>query len=353
MWMKHCLENHNACGIRDLGNICPEASSIVLIDVRKMCLIKSTTAAHYLSLSYVWGSGTRQYMTLLDEYQNLLEEGSLRRTHVWTKISRVIQDAIEVTNAVGAPYLWCDTLCIIQDDPRTKPTQLALMAEIYNRSMATLINIRGQHANTALLEEPIPPTSRPRKPYDTEPILKAIRESTYSKRGSCYQEQLLAKRRIYFMENEVIFHCREDMFTSSSDTASIEFHWEAQAEYKTYHPSVLDEVDDLHTRGHGSEWPDNTEDDQHEFLKKIVEEFSAKQLTVQSDVLDACCGIFTAFGAQAKWSFIAGTPTALLPSSLLWVPTAGQTAELDISSSFKRRTYGNSATRLPSWSWMG
>jgi hypothetical protein len=214
-------------------------------------------------------------MTLLENLKNL-RPGSLSDESIWSKISKVIQDA-------------------------TKGPQLALMAEIYNRFIATLIAIHGENANTPLLRRPLSTGQSIRKPYETKQILEQIERSTYSTRGWCCQERLLTKRRIYFLKDEVIFHCQEDMFTTNHHTIGVKLGMHEESMYKTYHPDAIDRVDEAQEFGHGSEWPQPSDlKAEIRFWKKIIEDFSAKQLTDQSDLLDACSGIISALETQSK-----------------------------------------------------
>ena len=348
------LEGHDECSRRDLPDVFPEASTIRLIDVDQMCLKELTTAEDYVALSYVWGQGTIQKQTLRKDVNFHSQPGSLRS--VWKDMSKVIQDAINLTRDIGATYFWCDTLCIIQDDPVSKPQQLALMGEIYNRSMVTFISVHGENANTELMPQPIEHQRDIRTPIETESVMEEIQNAKYSTRGWCYQEQMLAKRRIYFLKDYVIFHCRQDMFTSSSRTRGIGAEHHNHSDFMAYHPKILAKVVGIQESGHGSEWPIKAKSDEsayEQFFTRIIENFSARQLTNENDILDACDGILTAFQGQAGWPILAGLPLSRLPQALLWAPKIEQ----DSGKIFKRRHNSAGTDKLitifPSWSWTG
>jgi len=59
LWLQHCEQHHGAeCTRRELepnGRDVAEMN-IILIDVKRKCLVTDTTAARYFALSYVWGS---------------------------------------------------------------------------------------------------------------------------------------------------------------------------------------------------------------------------------------------------------------------------------------------------------
>jgi hypothetical protein len=48
------------------------------------------------------------------------------------------QDAIEVTRALGIRYLWIDALCILQDDPIDKKTNIERMGKYIKNSRVTI-----------------------------------------------------------------------------------------------------------------------------------------------------------------------------------------------------------------------
>jgi Heterokaryon incompatibility protein (HET) len=53
-------------------------------------------------------------------------------------LSQSIQDAISVTRQLGIPFLWVDSLCIIQDDPDDRAKEIAKMPQIYKKAYCTI-----------------------------------------------------------------------------------------------------------------------------------------------------------------------------------------------------------------------
>lgn len=188
------------------------------------------------------------------------------------KISVVILDAIRMTRELGEQYLWVDSLCVVQDDASIKHRQLALMAEIYISATATLIACSGTDANARLCS---PNTSRffgealwydrsynfsnqspvfLLRPLDTSPFLDQITPSYHNQRGSTFQERLLCRRRLFFLEDKIIFHCRRDMFSEDGevDVKIVSDYLKMPADLAgTFH--YYDDAVGFH-RGHGSEW---------------------------------------------------------------------------------------------------
>ncbi|KAG4437606.1 hypothetical protein IFR05_006910 [Cadophora sp. M221] len=375
-WISHCVHRHPECGNRELASVFADEVGITLIDVKQMCLVESQTSDRYLALSYVWGQ-TPQYSARIENVVALHKTNSL--AEVLSAIPTVIQNAITLTRQLGERLLWVDSLCIIQDHAATKHSQLALMAEIYNSATATIIACAGADASAELFPDttaikdlggPTPGFNRIsrigndiypfvyetgiRRPRNTSDFLQTIAKSHYSRRGWTYQERLLSRRRIYFLDNEIIFHCRSDMFPETGDE-KVKYVRDFRHMPGSQISSGL--TDGFETaveenRGHGSEWPSgmmNTSWDKgFRFWSSTLEEYSKKEFSFDEDILDACTGVLQAFQGYSGWKILQGMPEPLLDLALLWVP----------STAVRRRpsmkTAGTDPTvQFLSWSWLG
>jgi len=57
LWLGYCEQHHGAeCSRRELEPNSSVEVDIIVIDTRRKCLVRTTTAARYFALSYVWGS---------------------------------------------------------------------------------------------------------------------------------------------------------------------------------------------------------------------------------------------------------------------------------------------------------
>lgn len=382
-WLSYCIHRHPACGERELSKVYPERVEIILIDVKQMCLFNAATNVRYLALSYVWGQ-ISQFNTRAGNLGELLKPGSLHE--ISAQIPNVIQDAIQLTRSLGETYLWVDSLCIVQDDPLVKHKQLSAMAEIYNSATATLIACSGRDAQVHLFDTIAddlsdtemdeinriydPKSVRSgrnvsswrhggrsvnnldhfdtgiRRPLSIKTELDTITNSYYSQRGWCYQERLLSRRQIFFLGQEVIFHCRSDYFSEFG---------EKKVKFARPTPRFVLErsnaiVVESPKTAHESEWPaamtPTCWDIGFKFWSSTIREYSSKQFTFSSDILDACAGILHAFQGYSTWTINEGMPEEVLDLALLWQPI----------STVKRRvpiTRRGGPVQLPSWSWIG
>jgi hypothetical protein len=400
-WINYCIDWHQECGRRELALVFPESVGILLIDVKRMCLVNAATKFRYLALSYVWGR-VRQFNTTAAHLEDLLKENSLEK--VKSEIPNVIQDAIYLSRCLGEDYLWVDSLCIVQDDPLIKHKQLALMAEIYNSATVTIIACAGCDADAKLFESRLPqehikprdlyrigerrvtyrlnfsPGERAdlsdyehqyytglRRPEAIESLIERIAKFHYSQRGWTYQERLLSRRKLYFLEDEVIFHCRQDCFTEKGGDDVIcvlPAGYASTMALTAQANEIVNAAERAQKRhkGHGSEWPlemvsyiQNMEfgplvsfswDVGFHFWSNTVRDYSGKQFTFNNDISDACTGILHAFEGYSHWPILEGMPEPVLDLALLWTPLTTMKRRLPVMSDDIK------PLQFPSWSWL-
>ena len=368
-WISSCIDLHRECGTRELASVFPETTDILLIDARRLCLVKAQTSHRYIALSYVWGQ-VPQYSTTSVNLEALLQPYSL--LPVWDKIPRVVKEAIDLTDEIGERYIWVDSLCIVQDDASLKHHQLQLMAEIYNSATTTVIACAGSHADCRLVPTQCGPSTRTppfsggfpdyvevRRPLHPKLVLEAIGSSYHSSRGWTYQERLLSRRCLYFLQDRVIFQCRADVFSHDGEqsvpreTLPLDPHFHPTYVGQAYlnatetYDRQKEEFARLLKLRHLSEWPQNmSPTDFHrgfDFWSKTIQEYSQKSFTFDEDVLVACSGILTAFQQYSTWRVFQGCPEPLLDYALLWVP---------LTKVIPRETSKEGENSLASWSWL-
>ena len=147
-WIRHskgeveCLSSSN----KSTEKMIKLESEFRLIDVKKKCVVRSSTNNRYITLSYVWGSIPKTQLEKRSRHE-LETEGSLSRVHL---LGNTILDAISLVERLGEGYLWVDSLCIIQDDPISRQTQLSSMEEIYRSSLMTIVANSGKDSNARI-----------------------------------------------------------------------------------------------------------------------------------------------------------------------------------------------------------
>jgi hypothetical protein len=362
-WLLDCEESHGArCNIAEHQSA-TLATELKFVDVIDQCIVSAPPNERYIALSYMWG-GVHQLLMTTENGAELSLPSSLQR--YWSNIPAVIQDAIHFVAALGERYLWVDSLCIVQNDVKIKHHQILQMGSIYNGALACLVGAVGSDAASGLVgvrpHTRAPEQKRPqyedvylinpgpdgytslRKPQDNSPFIKLekrlkarqldlnnrLLKSEYSSRGWTYQERILSRRCIYFMENMVYYHCRKVIRGENKATPY------SQKVEDIRHLSLFmadpifsgDPLQYFRTLG--------------ALYAGVVTEFTRKKLSFPLDILDAFSGISSAMENLCSWRLVAGMPENILEYALLWS-----------SSQFVQRRCQKVGNLFPSWSWAG
>ncbi|KAG0694049.1 hypothetical protein DFH29DRAFT_992293 [Suillus ampliporus] len=317
-WIKLCHENHgDKCGnVWRMNRKLP--GFVRVVDVVSMAVIPAPSGCCYVSLSYVWGSISTEYWTTKDNIMERSKPGGLS------------VDSILFVRQLGERYIWIDAL--------TSITQLNAMELVYGLSHLTIIA-----AGSKTARDPLPgcrPRTRPLQHievvqgfhlYVAPPRLKeAVALSTWNTRCWTYQESALSRRRIYFTARQVYFECQGDIFCE-----------DIIAESKGHRLSHS-----FLQRSFGEPFPCH-----ESFLSYMgaVETCTRRNLTVESDIVDALTGVTNALsmsfglGDPAR-AFQHGMMLTDLHLALLWYhnPHAPR---------IRRPPPHGSSSPWPSWSW--
>ncbi|KAI0105723.1 heterokaryon incompatibility protein-domain-containing protein [Nemania sp. FL0031] len=198
--LKECISNHKEC-----KSIAPGVQQLRVINVNTGHLGPAPEGCEYTALSYVWGQPAGQ-----------IEIGSLASP---PEFPLLIKDAIAVTKALGLQYLWVDRYCIDQDPQSSqKSTMIEQMDRIYANAYVTIIAASGSSAENGLpgfsgqqLRQAPVVIGKTQLIELSSNGEDAIMASKWATRGWTYQEGYLSKRRLIFMENEVLFVCNREV----------------------------------------------------------------------------------------------------------------------------------------------
>ena len=216
-WIQNCKDNH----ISDCGYTPWEMSrqfpvGLRLIDVKKMCIILASSHSRYISLSYVWGNTRTAQLTTQNKSSMEKEFALSKRADI---LGQTILDAIQLVGNLGKRYLWCDQLCIIQDDPKEKSGQISQMGLIYSQALLGIVAAGGDNADAPLpglilssrsvaQDTAVVQGLRLMVPLPT--LSQQLNTSASNTRGWAFQESLLCRRSLMFTSRQVYFDCRCD-----------------------------------------------------------------------------------------------------------------------------------------------
>ena len=335
-WYTDCYDG--LCGLnpsKSYGRKMPK--SFRLIDVDSDCIVHPVQEPRYIALSYVWGAA-KTLRNTKDTTKSLEAKGSLLERA--NKLPNTIKDAIALTKSLGERYLWCDSLCVVQDDPDDQAQQIAAMDLIYSSAILTIAAASGDTADAHLAGM----TSNPREfcqhiekiegiTLANRPAIfeTAIEKSVWNSRAWTLQERILSPRVLFIGKQRCFFSCdhRQDVFIESDDVVESGLD-------RRYKPNVFKEQAPMMMFSSGCV--------NIASYRRVVEAYTSRQLSFASDILHAFEGIAAGFRPLFRSDFVFGLPRSELDSQLLWQPSGPST---------RRRDPVSGAPLFPSWSWAG
>jgi len=342
-WVEKCLTNHTAC--RDI-NVTEDPLPTRVIDVGLLDgtllpkLIEGCGRyGKYAALSHCWGppSGPEPLRTTLSTLR-------ARRSSIPLAIlPATFVHALYICRKLNIPYLWIDSLCIIQDSVSDWVQESAQMCDIYRNSYLTIASTHAKDSSEGcfvrrdgLLTRPIHLPIRGLGHFSTE--IKQLffkspysfdveTENPWSERAWTLQEWILSPRILFYSKMDVGWECLTTRYSELEHVhGPMEFLGELRAavlgSVTSFQSLKLNSSLRLH-----SEWT------------KIVEKYSLRQLTKPSDNLVAIYGVAKALERASKDTYYAGLFGKWLIKDLLWY-------------SISRKIQGKAITSIaPSWSW--
>ncbi|ORY06639.1 heterokaryon incompatibility protein-domain-containing protein, partial [Clohesyomyces aquaticus] len=246
----------------------------------------------FAALSYTWGppSGVKELQLEKSNLDILRDHGSLRHAQ---GIPDLIQDAITLCQDLSQRYLWVDRLCIVQDDSASKYAQIQAMDRIYNLATFTIIGavphgiglpgVRGRPRKSSLWNHNRHFNDKTR--FIGDNLTATVLRSYWNTRGWTFQERILSRRSVYFTEFSAYFLCNKHAQQEDiGDFAAVINPW-------TYNlPQYM----------------------------AIIPDYTGRNLSFGSDILNAFMGIGNVFARAMHTSFVYGLPERYIVQSLLW-----------------------------------
>ncbi|EWZ86176.1 serine/threonine protein kinase [Fusarium oxysporum f. sp. lycopersici MN25] len=172
--------------------------------------IKDSGFLRYLALSHCWG-GSTSLSTLTSNIDKFRSE----IPHEQLPIN--FQEAIKVTRALKIPYLWIDSLCIIQDDPEDWRREAARMGQVFSNAYCTIAATSAAASNEGFLTPKLnsalsatlktPEGGLLHISEFMENCNRDLESAPLNTRGWVMQERALSRRTLHFTKTQVYWEC--------------------------------------------------------------------------------------------------------------------------------------------------
>lgn len=295
-WIDDCIKTHLLCPkprdamlptrFLDVGTLADS------LDALHLLVPKNQAEGQWMALSYCWGDSPQTYWTTTKNFEEHLE------LIPFEKLPLTIQDAIQVTRSLNIRYLWVDALCIIQDSEDDWQAEAAKMMNVYHNAYAVVAANTGTNANSGLFIDRNVLESRPCEMKFQEsngkqavryrwihpprmPWGMAVKSGGLQKRGWTLQETVMPVRVIYYDKNGLFWQCREGIRQERNPCNLI---------------TALDPVVPRRIFDSYADDPMNI----FTLWGDLVQEFTKRSLTYESDKLVALAGLASAVAAYVK-----------------------------------------------------
>jgi hypothetical protein len=293
----------------------------------------------YICLSHCWGSLDKKPLETRRDTMDAFQIGI-----PWGKLTKTFKDAIVFSRKLGVRFLWIDSLCIIQDDSHDWAREAGRMASIYENALLTLAAASSSNSRGGLFRTSNPGTLLPhdenilagfqadqreiyirRFPSPTffEYGAKADGDGTSPllKRAWVFQERILSRRILFFTPWELVFECR---VSNSTESGQSWINSRAKHDFTIAYE------------------PNTSRAELATLWRRVVQEFTHLQLTMEKDTLPAMAGLAKRIQqSQAiDTEYFAGLWRDTFIEDMLWE------AALSMSDNPQRVN-----PSIPSWSW--
>lgn len=349
-WIQQCSTQHQCLANTDgwyptrlVERVPGDRFRVVRSDSASFCRGK-----RYITLSHKWGNG--DFLRLCTNNVFDLEKGL-----PINRLRKTFQDTLTVAQRLDIPYVWIDSLCIIQfgDNHEDWRRESQTMTEVYSNSFCNISADYGDEENGLFYQRQNddfkPPCKmqvrwkgRPRRSFleATEPssvvqispsksttcyIVRRIQwreylaDSPLNRRGWVMQERLLAPRVLSFTPRMVSWNCNQ-METSEiwprrffGSPFLVDFKWNRGRRYITH--SLSQSGFQFHSQRH---WGVQDIGPLIDWWYRLLYDYTGCELTKESDRLVAIAGVARKLRPIVSDQYVTGIWANSLPWALIW-----------------------------------
>ena len=241
------------------------------------------------------------------------------------------QDAIIITRKLGIPYIWIDSVCIVQDDSDDWEREAAKMLDVYKNSFLTIAAMSAENSHEGFLHRRKAPTR-----FSCEIPFQSSKSQAHGRvivcwppsgigpdilatRGWTLQELIFPSRVLHFSAEQMVWDC-ERQIREDGQSPLIAGHLGSKIRAEIRSNTLMSLP--------YSRW------------YSLVENYTSRDITKPTDKLPAISGLALEICRTTGDQYLAGLWKHDLVAGLMWTPCENK--------KLKRIT---SHYRGPSWSW--
>ncbi|RFU28663.1 hypothetical protein B7463_g7689, partial [Scytalidium lignicola] len=172
----------------------------------------TSESGRYIALSHCWGADEQHKKPLSNTGDNIED---LKNGIYFKDLPPLFQDAVKVTRELNIPYLWIDSLCIIQPNDNDNEDWIkeskkmgTIFANAYCTIAATSAKNSWEHFLTS--RRVALPVKLPGNIYIAgtgRSFNEDLEKGELNRRGWVFQERALSRRTIHFTESQTYWEC--------------------------------------------------------------------------------------------------------------------------------------------------
>ena len=190
-------------------------------DVLRLDYATQIDGRKYIALSHCWGE-----LPIEDKEQFCTTQNNIvqrRRGFSIFDLPKTFQDAVKVTRELRVPYLWIDSLCIIQyeDSQEDWKHESGRMKKVFSLAYCTIAATSAAHSKAGFLERNVSADyiltqdASGRRFYictSIDDFNNDVEEAQLNTRAWVMQERVLSRRTIHFSNNQIYWECGEGVY---------------------------------------------------------------------------------------------------------------------------------------------
>ncbi|KAI1325818.1 heterokaryon incompatibility protein-domain-containing protein [Xylariaceae sp. FL0255] len=294
-----------------------------------------TDRSRYLALSHCWGQSDIDKNPPWRTLRANIE--SRRKGFKLSDLLKTFKDAVYVTRELGIPYLWIDSICIIQGQDGDWEAESRKMDQVFTSAYCTIAATSAPDARAGFWKAPVENESfyvrgaTKRCFYVTTNVAdfdKDVASAGLNQRAWVMQERFLSSRTIHFTDTQIYGECGEGVYAGDKIFLRSKYRTTKSFEVDAQFPSRLQSSGIIAT------W---------KFVQSMLGNYSGRGLTELSDKAIAISGLMARVSEALHCPIHFGIIEWYLHRTLLWKRSSKQkTGRIDY----------NPQRYVPSWSWM-